>query len=62
MPNPRTIAEQTNEAVNFDKSVESAYDVEAGAPAGVAKCGKSPDYAANPTNPPEKSSCAKNLK
>ena len=61
MPSPRQIAEEKNEASNFDPSVEG-YDAVAGTPPGVAPQGKAEDYAADPTNPPERPAPAKNLK
>lgn len=61
MPSPREIAKQKNEGGNFDNSVES-YDAVAGTPPGVAPQGKEEDYLVHPTNPPEPSAPAKNLK
>jgi hypothetical protein len=61
MPSPREIAKQKNDPSKFDGTVES-YDAEAGTPAGVAPQGRAPDYAANPTNPPDPPPPAKNLK
>lgn len=59
---PRKIAEQVNESSKFDHGVESEYDADAGTPKGVAKQGMRPDYAANPTNPPDPPAPARNLK
>lgn len=62
MPSPRQIAEQKNSPGNFDRTVESTYDAEAGTPKGVAPQGALPDYGVNVVNPPEPAAPAKNLK
>ena len=59
--NPRMIAEAKNRGEHFSTDGEK-YDAEAGTPPGVAPQRSEREYAANPTNPPEKPSCAKNLK
>ena len=62
MPSPRQIALEKNRSENFDHTVESTFDPEAGCPKGVAPQGPPPDYAANPVNPAEPPAPAKNLK
>lgn len=60
MPSPREQAKKYNPPAGFQSAED--YDAEAGTPAGVAPQRKQQDYAANPTNPPEKPAPATNLK
>jgi hypothetical protein len=62
MPSPRDQALATNRSDGFDRDVERDYDAVAGAPAGTMPSGPPPDYAANPSNPPEPAAPAANLK